>query len=156
MKLTDESETGKLYGLCHHPETGHISGVETYGEQTTAVLTFLPCYEDTELDANTTCKNKNELRDWAIREGPKLNFISTFSWVDLAEISEYFKQTIRQEIITSLDLFAHTNAKVELLLVEVDMQNDLVNPFPSSANQFFYMDKIEGVIDYNKVPRPRD
>ena len=50
----------------------------------------------------------------------------------------------------------YTEAKVELLLTEVDMQNELFNPFPSSAGQFLYMDKIEGIIDYYKVPRPRD
>ena len=51
---------------------------------------------------------------------------------------------------------AHTKAVVELLLVEVDLQNELFNPFPSAVGQFFYMDKIEGIIDYAKIQHPRD
>ena len=58
QKLTDESEIAKQAGWCHHPDGGHIEGVETFGGQVTAVLTFQPCRENPDID-QSLCYDKN-------------------------------------------------------------------------------------------------
>ena len=72
--------------------------------------------------------------------------------MDLNEISEYFKQTIRQETITSVNYLSRSSAKLSLQMTEVDMVNDLFNPFPSSAGQFFFLDTdITSLSEHNSV-----
>ena len=91
----------KQYGWCHHPSTGYIEGVETFGEQVNAVLKFEPCWERTDAD-KPVCLDRDELIDWSITNEPRVVYVSTFTWVDLSEITDYFKQTMRQETITSV------------------------------------------------------
>ena len=45
LPLTTESEVAKQNGYCFDPASGYISGVETFGEQVSAVLTFEHCWE---------------------------------------------------------------------------------------------------------------
>ena len=62
----------------------------------------------------------------------KLNFVSTFSWVDLAEKEDYFKQTITTKYLDFLEVRKSVEVDIPLLITEVDMQNELWNPFPSA------------------------
>ena len=54
------------------------------------------------------------MKDWSIKNEPRVNYVATFTWVDLNEISEYFKQTIRQETITSVTYLSRSSAKLSL------------------------------------------
>ena len=76
-----------------------------------------------------------------------MNYMSSFAWVDLAEPVEYFKQTITQETIGQNNYLEGSNAEIKLELIEVDMQNELWNPFPSSVGQFFFLVTAEGGIE---------
>ena len=90
--------------------------------------------------------------DWSEANTPRVLMIATFTWVDLSEISDYFKQTIRQETITSVDHLTRSSAKLSLQMTEVDMVNDLFNPFPSSAGQLFFLDtNFDTLSEHNKI-----
>ena len=81
-----------------------------------------------------------------------MQYISTFTWVDLAEITDYFKQTITAETITSVDHLTSSSAKLSLQITEVDLMNELINPFPSGAKQLFFLDTLKNSLDeHNKV-----
>ena len=92
------------------------------------------------------------MKKWSTDNEPRINYIATFTWVDLNEISEYFKQTIRQETITAVNYLSRSSAKLSLQMTEVDMVNDLFSPFPSSAGQFFFLDTdITSLSEHNEV-----
>ena len=103
----------------------------------------------TDID-KSTCKDKHELKDW-IRgyDSIKINYISTFAWVDLAEPLDYFKQTITQETVGRADEVSRVKAEIKLELYEVEMQDELWSPFPSGVGQFFFLDTLEGGIEEN-------
>ena len=78
-------------------------GVETFSEQTMAVMAFQHCRDIPVNERNETCYNKTQLKDWSDKYDPKMGYISTFAWMDLAEPVDYFKQTITQETIGSVN-----------------------------------------------------
>ena len=59
LKLTAESTIAKENGFCHESNTGYIEGVETFGEQTNAEVTFEHCWERPDSDPDKpVCLNR--------------------------------------------------------------------------------------------------
>ena len=93
QELTEASQNAKEYGYCVDPEHGAIMDVETFNTQTQAVLTFQTCAFNPDID-QSLCWDKYQLKEWADTNGVKINYLSTFEWIDLLEPIEYEKETI--------------------------------------------------------------
>ena len=67
----------------------------------------------------------------------------SFSFFDFESQDQPFRQTIVEEEIGDLDEYVEFKVEVPLQIYSADINDELINPFPSEDTKYYYLDAEE-------------
>ena len=136
-QLSNSTRKDKLMNssYCFDPDVTVVEGVELFGARKFSEIYFQMCTDIPEDErVGVTCLNWDELISWSIENNPYLGYLSSFSFVDFTDIDEPFKQVIDDQIIASIAYTESLKYYETFTLHDVEMQDELISPFPSENN----------------------
>ena len=67
----------------------------------------------------------------------------SFSFIDFESTDLPYRQTIVEKEIGIVDEYTLSEIKIPLKLISAEINDELISPFPSEDNQFFFLDANE-------------